>query len=435
MILAAQRHHDLGLLPGTMRLIEQAMLLRRFPIGARLRELVAIIAALLPDAWRRLRGRVPAQDIPEQAVQQQASATQIELAQASPDKASALMSLAQLTVHHMKLEGKLHKLTGDGELDDQDLEFEWQHRLKTTPNWQKSTDHMPDHQKQHFFSTERRFFVEGIHNAFARAQAKLEAQAKLDAEASLEAEAKPEPDQLGELAAALAKFQHDRLQELDGFSPELTQDLTQELPQLPKTFVQQALTPKEYEALALAMFQHNRLHRDSPNAVKAISYQVLSKEKYEALALAMVGKELDYQQMRNQLRHKEQRRRQNEKKRRKRKELKARGKNFDAQKSEKARRALEEEWRCEAREIEEQARAKRLSQEEQRRKECEEREVEKQAKADRLLQEELAQQRTKAKKQRKQRALKKKNAALDDASASSVWQAVKSFGNYSECGV
>ena len=317
--LAAQRHRDLGLLPGTMRLIEQAMLLRRFPPGAKLRELVAIIAALLPDAWRRLRGRVPAQDIPEQAVQQQASATQIELAQASPDKASALMSLAQLTVHHMKLEGKLPKLTGDGELDDQDLEFEWQHRLKTTPNWQKSTDHMPDHQKQHFFSTERRFFVEGIHNAFARAQAKLAAQAKLDAEASLEAsleaEAKPEPDQLGELAEALARFQHDRLQELDGFSPELTQDLTQELPQLPKTFVQQALTPKEYEALALAMFQHNRLNRDSPNAVKAISYQVLSKEKYEALALATVGKELDYQQMRNQLRHKQQRRRQNEKKR------------------------------------------------------------------------------------------------------------------------
>ena len=32
-------------------------------------------------------------------------------------------------------------------------------------------------------------------------------------------------------------------------------------------------------------------------------------------------------------------------------------------------------------------------------------------------------------------ALQKKNAALDDVSTSSVWQAVKSFGNYSKCGV
>jgi hypothetical protein len=48
VILAAQRHFG-GLLPGGMRLIEQAMLLRRYPVGARLRELVAIIAALLPD--------------------------------------------------------------------------------------------------------------------------------------------------------------------------------------------------------------------------------------------------------------------------------------------------------------------------------------------------------------------------------------------------
>lgn len=80
MRLAAQRHFG-GLLPGGMRLIEQAMLLRRYPARAKLRELVAIIAALLPDALYGLRGRVPAHVVPEQEVQeQQAPATQIELA-------------------------------------------------------------------------------------------------------------------------------------------------------------------------------------------------------------------------------------------------------------------------------------------------------------------------------------------------------------------
>jgi hypothetical protein len=35
-----------------------------------------------------------------------------------------------------------------------------------------------------------------------------------------------------------------------------------------------------------------------------------------------------------------------------------------------------------------------------------------------------------------EQALEKKNAALGDASASDVvWQAVKSFGDYSKCGV
>ena len=84
--LAAQRHHDLGLLPGGMRMIERAMLLRHFPVGARLRELVAIITALLPDALQRLGGRMLAQAIPEQVMhQQQGPAAHIELAPESPD--------------------------------------------------------------------------------------------------------------------------------------------------------------------------------------------------------------------------------------------------------------------------------------------------------------------------------------------------------------
>jgi hypothetical protein len=91
--LAAQRHFG-GLLPGGMRLIEQAMLLRRYPVGARLRELVAIIAVLLPDALQRLGGRMPAQNVLEQAMQQQqAPATQTELAPESPDNVPARSNL------------------------------------------------------------------------------------------------------------------------------------------------------------------------------------------------------------------------------------------------------------------------------------------------------------------------------------------------------
>jgi hypothetical protein len=331
-----------------MRLIGQAMLLRRYPVKAKLRELAATIAPLLPDAWRRLRGRVPAQNIPEQAVQQQAAATQIELAQ---------VSLIQITVHHMRLEGMLHKLTGDGEVDEQDLEAEWQHKLETSPNWQKATDHMADHEKKRYFEGERRAFVEGTHNALARAQAKLEAQAK------------PKPGDL-DLAEVLARFQHDRLRELDGCPPELPQDLPQEVPEM---FVQHAITQKEYEALAFAIFQQNRMHRDSPDAVEATSYQVLSKEKYEALALAVVEAKRKYLQTKKHLRRKEQRRRKNEEKGSKRKELEAAGEKPDAKrekiKSEKearkalkARRALEEGWLCEARIIEDRARATRLAQ-------------------------------------------------------------------------
>jgi hypothetical protein len=75
-----------------MRLIEQAMLLRRYPYGARFYELVRIITALLPDAWRRLTGRMPAQHDLEQALQQHASPTQIELVPESPKNVSACSS-------------------------------------------------------------------------------------------------------------------------------------------------------------------------------------------------------------------------------------------------------------------------------------------------------------------------------------------------------
>lgn len=120
-------------------------------------------------------------------VAQNIPATQIEQVPESPEEATALISPARIAVHHMRLECMLYKLTGDGEMDEQDLEAEWQHKLKNTPGRQRTTDHMDDNQKKRFLQGERHAFVEGVHNAFARAQAKLEAQTRLEAQARLEA--------------------------------------------------------------------------------------------------------------------------------------------------------------------------------------------------------------------------------------------------------
>lgn len=56
----------------------------------------------------------------------QRSAKKVAMA---PPVLNAQMSPAQYAIHHMRLEGTLYKLTGDGELDEQDLEAEWQHKL------------------------------------------------------------------------------------------------------------------------------------------------------------------------------------------------------------------------------------------------------------------------------------------------------------------
>lgn len=89
--LAVQQRVDLGLLPRARNLIEQAILKGALPIAATFRQLVALITTLLPEAWYRLRGLVPAQNTPEQVVQQPAA--QIELAPKSPDKAPARNAL------------------------------------------------------------------------------------------------------------------------------------------------------------------------------------------------------------------------------------------------------------------------------------------------------------------------------------------------------
>jgi hypothetical protein len=337
----------------------------------------------------------------------------------------------------MRLEGTLHQLTGDGCLAKQDLETEWQHKLKTTSKWQEKTDHMGKHQKETFFRIERHLFIEGIHDAFARAQAKLEWQAKLGSQAKMESQAKPKPDHLEDLEVALVEFQYDRLRELDGFPQELPQGPPQELPRVPETFVQQPLTPKEYEALALAMFQQYRMRKDTPDAVEAASYRELSKEKCGALALAMVEEEHKQWQSKKRLLRKESRRRKSEQKMSERKAIEAAGQKSDAEQKrakiekarearkalkarQKTRRAREEEGagrNHEARQIEQQAREIRQSQaeaalslqEEQRReaRETEEQtkaeeqaKAEKKAKAKFVLLEELARQHKKAKKKR-----------------------------------
>jgi hypothetical protein len=320
----------------------------------------------------------------------------------APPALDAPMSLAQTAVHNMRLEGTLHELTGDGELDEQDLEAEWQHKLANTPSWQETIAGMADLQKRNNFLRHRRHaFVEGLHKAFARAQTKLEAcadleahagleeQAKLEAQTELEEQATPKPDHLGDLAVALVEFQRHRLRELNGFQRELPQDLPrlQELPQVPETHVQQGLLPKEHEALALAMFQQNRVRRDNPDAPEAQSNQQLSKERYEKRALARITEERKHQSEAPLY---------TESQRRKKAARKIKLKAFDARR--KKSNAKMEEFAS-------KKQARKDSKEAAREQKREALEAEKQAKVNGPSQEELAQQRREAKKKRKRAAL------------------------------
>lgn len=159
---------------------------------------------------------------------------------------------------------------------------------------------MTNHEKKNFLRHKRDALVKATRKAFIRAQVKLEAHAK------------PEPDR-PDLPKALAEFQRDRLREIDG-DP---QELPQELPRLPellravKMFVQQRLSSQEYEALALAMFQQNRVHRDNPD-------QELSQDMYKTYTLAMVKAERKQQcaSFKEKLVHKETRRRKKEQRKR-----------------------------------------------------------------------------------------------------------------------
>jgi hypothetical protein len=195
-----------------------------------------------------------------------------------PPVLNAQMSRAQIAIYHMRCKGTLDQLTGDGELDEQDLKAEWQHKLETSPDWQEKMDGMANHKKKNFLRHRHDAFIEGIRKAFARAQAKLDAgkSAPADADSNNVASSKSAKEG-GEVTDALPEPLEDGLQELDGFQQELPQKVT-------RTFQKQGLSPKEYEALALAMFQRHRMHRDNPS-------QELSQDQHEAQALARITEE------------------------------------------------------------------------------------------------------------------------------------------------
>lgn len=313
----------------------------------------------------------------------------------APPVLDAQMSPAQLAVHHMRVEGTLYKLTGDGELDEQDLEAEWQHKLETTPSWQEQVNAMTNHEKKNFLRHKRDAFVNAARRAFIRAQEKLEAQAK------------PEPDRL-DLSEALAEFQRDRFREIDG--------LPRELPRLPKfpraakMFVQQGLSSQEYEALALAMFHQNRMHRENPDVPQVVSKHELPQIEDEAQVLARIKQErkrqyegteeylLHKESLHQESLHKEARRRKKEQRKR---ELAA----FDT--SQKKFNANQKEFKS-------KREAFKASKEEAKEQKREALEAERQAKANGPLQEELAQQRREAKKKRKRAALEANPHAKDE---------------------
>lgn len=246
----------------------------------------------------------------------------------------------------MRRNGTLHQLIGDGQLDEQDLEAEWQHKLETSPDWQEKMDKMTSHQKKNFLRHRRDAFVEVIRKAFARAQAKVDAGRLVPAHDGSKDSAPSsevgDEDEGNELTGALTKFRQDRLRELDGFQ----QEPSHEISRAPTTFVHQGLSEKECEALALAMFQQNRMRRDNPNQ------ELGSQERVEAQAPARGAEECKQQSggSKGNLLHLVLRRRKKERK-------------LDAD----------------------------------------------------------------------QKEFESKKEALGDASASSVWQAVKNFGNYSKC--
>jgi hypothetical protein len=334
----------------------------------------------------------------------------------APPILNTQMSPAQIAVHQMRLEGTLHKLTGDGELDEQDLEAEWQHKLETTPSWQATIAGLDDPQKKNFLRHRRRAFVEGMRKALARAQTKLEAQADLEAQAGLEEQekleeqAKQKSDHLSDLAVALVEFQYHRLRELDGLQRELPQDLPrlQELPQVPETQSQQGPLPKEYEALALAMLHRDRVHRENPEPKASSTYE-LSQAGDEAQVLARIKQERkkQYESSEEYLLHKASLHKESLYKEaciRKREKRKGELKAFDASQN---------KFDANQKEFKSKKEAFKASKKEAREQKREALEAEKEAKANGPLQEELAQQRREAKKKRKRADLEANPKAKD----------------------
>jgi hypothetical protein len=252
--------------------------------------------------------------------------------------------------------------------------------LETSPNWQEKMEEMTTNQKKNFLRHRRDAFVEGMRKAFARAQAKLDTGRLTSADDGVEhsvpsREARPEKED-DEVTDALAKFQQDRLHELDGFQPELqpqlrSSQLSQEIPRVLKTAPKQGLSPKEYEALTLAKFQRDRKHRED---LDALPQTEPSQERHETQVLARIRQERNQQHegFEKARRYKESQRLKKAMRKVKLNAFDARRKKFDARQEEfktkkqarKDSQAAAKEQSAKALEIKEQAEANGPSQEE-----------------------------------------------------------------------
>jgi hypothetical protein len=308
---------------------------------------------------------------------------------------NAQMSRTQNIVARMRHKGTLGELTGDGGIDEQDLEAEWQHKLETSPNWQEKMEKMTNNQKKNFLRHRRDAFLEGLRKAFAHAQAKLDAGRLTPADDGGEhffpsREARFEKEG-SEVTDALSRFQQDRLQELDGFQPELLQEVLR----IPTTSPKQGLSPKEYEALTLAKIQRDRKHQDNPDALEATSDQQLLAEEAQALDRITEEREHQSEVSKEKLMYKESQRLKKAARKITLKAFDARRKKFDAKQAE----------------FKTKKQARKDSQKAAKEQSAKALEIKKQAKADGPSQEELAQIRREAKKDRK----KRKRAAFLEA--------------------
>jgi hypothetical protein len=324
-----------------------------------------------------------------------------------PPVLNAQMSRAQIAIYHMRCKGTLDQLTGDGELNEKDLEAEWQHKLEISPDWQEKMDGMADRKKKNFLRHKRDAFVEGIRKAFARAQAKVDAGCLAQADDGGKNSVPARPGSEG--TDALTGSHQDRLKELDGLQPVPSRNNSK----ISRTAFKQGLSPKEYEALALAMFNQNRMHQENPDEPKVFSKHDLSQVEEEAQVLARIKKERKHQyesadeyllhqeSLHQESLYKKVCKRKKEKRKRQVAAFDASLKKFNANQTKKKKLKSKKE-------------AFKASKEEAKERKREALEAEKQAKADGSLQEALAHQRREARKERRRAAFEANPHAKDE---------------------
>jgi hypothetical protein len=328
----------------------------------------------------------------------------------APSVRNTQMSLAQITIDHMRRQGTLYTLTGDGELDEQDLEAEWQHKLETSPNWQEKMEKMTNHQKKNFLRHKHDAFIEGMRKAFACAQAKMDdgrlAPADDGGKIALPSRGARPGEEGGQETDASTGSHQDRLQEPDGLQPVPSQGNSK----VSRTASKQGFSQKEQEVLALAMLHRDRMHRENPDEPKAVSTYELSQAEDEAQVLARIKQERkkQYESSEEYLLHKASLHKESlykEACRRKREKRKGELKAFDASRN---------KFNANQKEFKSKKEAFKASKKEAREQKREALEAEKEAKANGPLQEELAQQRREAKKKRKRAALEANPKAKDE---------------------